>query len=203
MSARLLVKDDAAVVERPAAEIPEHREKPCWIDITDPTSPELGRIAAELHLHPLAVEDAQHGHERPKIDEYEDHYFIVFYAIETPSPGEVRFHEMSIFVTRNAIVTVHHGECDARREVERRFREGFAAPFRTLLPDLTYPSRRDSQYAVSIRQPRFAESCELGIARGDDERLIGILARLYDPDIPRGDTGRARIERNARVAELK
>lgn len=76
-------------------------------------------------------------------------------------------------------------------ELERRFGEGFAAPFRTLLPDLTYPSRRDSQYAVSVRQPRFAESCELGIARKDDERLIGMLARLYDPDIPRGDTGRA------------
>lgn len=86
------------------------------------------------------------------------------------------------------------------RELERRFREGFAAPFRTLLPDLTYPSRRDSQYAVSVRQPRFAESCELGLARGDDERLVGMLARLYDPAIPRGDTGRARssadVERN-------
>ncbi|MDQ2889263.1 MAG: heparinase II/III-family protein, partial [Gemmatimonadota bacterium] len=85
-------------------------------------------------------------------------------------------------------------------ELERRFHEGFAAPFRTLLPDLTYPSRRDSQYAVSVRQPRFAESCELGLARGDDERLVGMLARLYDPGIPRGDTGRARstadVERN-------
>lgn len=82
-------------------------------------------------------------------------------------------------------------------ELERRFREGYSSPFRTLLPDLTYPSRRDSQYAVSIRQPRFAESCELGIARGDDERLIGILARLYDPDIPRGYTGRARSSADA------
>ncbi|MDP9176532.1 MAG: heparinase II/III-family protein [Gemmatimonadota bacterium] len=85
-------------------------------------------------------------------------------------------------------------------QLEGRFREGFAAPFRTLLPDLTYPSRKDSQYAVSIRQPRFAESCELGIARHDDERLVGILARLYAADIPRGDTGRARssadVERN-------
>ncbi|HEV2642995.1 MAG TPA: heparinase II/III family protein [Candidatus Elarobacter sp.] len=85
-------------------------------------------------------------------------------------------------------------------ELERRFREGFAAPFRTLLPDLTYPSRRDSQYAVSVRQPRFAESCELGLARGDDERLVGMLARLYDPAIPRGATGRAHssadVERN-------
>jgi hypothetical protein len=81
-----------------------------------------------------------------------------------------------------------------------RFDEGFAAPFRTILPDLTYPSRRDSQYAVSVRQPRFAESCELGLARGDDERLLGMLARLYDPSVPRAETGRASssadVERN-------
>ncbi|HEY2026594.1 MAG TPA: heparinase II/III family protein [Gemmatimonadaceae bacterium] len=81
-----------------------------------------------------------------------------------------------------------------------RFREGFASPFRTLLPDLTYPSRRDSQYAVSVRQPRFAESCELGLARADDDRLVGMLARLYDPTVPRAETGRrstsADVERN-------
>lgn len=81
-----------------------------------------------------------------------------------------------------------------------RFRDGFAAPFRTLLPDLTYPSRRDSQYAVSVRQPRFAESCELGLARDDDERLVAMLARLYDPAVPRRETGRASssadVERN-------
>ena len=81
-----------------------------------------------------------------------------------------------------------------------RFVEGFAAPFRTVLPDLTYPSRRDSQYAVSVRQPRFAESCELGLVAGDDARLLGWLARLYDPLVPRGETGRARstadVERN-------
>lgn len=81
-----------------------------------------------------------------------------------------------------------------------RFREGFAAPFRTLLPDLTFPSRRDSQYAISARQARFAESCELGLARSFDERLVGMLARLYDDKVPRGATGRratsADVERN-------
>ena len=82
----------------------------------------------------------------------------------------------------------------------QRFDDGFAAPFRTVLPDLTYPARRDSQYAVSVRQPRFAEACELGLARRDDARLVGMLARLYDPAIPVGDTGRpastADVERN-------
>ena len=81
-----------------------------------------------------------------------------------------------------------------------RFHEGFAAPFRTVLPDLTFPSRRDSQYAVSVRQPRFAESCELGLAQRDDARLTSMLSRLYDESVPRADTGRAAstadVERN-------
>ena len=96
-------------------------------------------------------------------------------------------------------VAEQHGY-ELARELTQRFQEGFAAPFRTLLPDLTFPSRKDSQYAVSVRQPRFAESCELGLARIYDERLTGMLARLYDPNIPPGDTGRARnsadVERN-------
>jgi hypothetical protein len=87
-----------------------------------------------------------------------------------------------------------------------RFDAGFAAAFRTLLPDLTYPSRRDSQYAVSVRQPRFAESCELGVARTADPRLLGVLARLYDPSVPRRDTGRAAstadVERNVAATGL-
>ncbi|MGQ0713376.1 MAG: heparinase II/III domain-containing protein [Gemmatimonadaceae bacterium] len=73
-----------------------------------------------------------------------------------------------------------------------RFEEGFAAPLVTALPDLTVPSRRDSQYAISLRQWRFAESFELGVARRDDPRLLAALARLYDDDVPRDDPGRWR-----------
>ncbi|HET6680066.1 MAG TPA: heparinase II/III family protein [Gemmatimonadaceae bacterium] len=92
-------------------------------------------------------------------------------------------------------------------EFLRRFAEGFVTPFLTALPDLTFPSRRDSQYAVSLRQWRTAEQCELGIARSPgDRRLLSVLERLYTPDIPRGDTGRARstaeAERNAAPVAL-
>ena len=76
---------------------------------------------------------------------------------------------------------------------EARFRAGFVAPFLGILPDLTLPSRRDSQYKVSIRQWRFAEWCELGIAHATrqclangavpDLRLDAILHRLYDSDL--------------------
>jgi hypothetical protein len=87
-----------------------------------------------------------------------------------------------------------------------RFAEGFATPFLTALPDFTFPARRDSQHAVSLRQWRFAESCELGLARRDDTRLRGALASIYDPSMPPGDTGRARstaeAERNLPAARL-
>src|SRR5438105_3081378 len=121
---RVVQADAAVVVERPTEQLAEHRDKPCWIDIPDRTSGELARVAKDLNLHPLAVEDATQRDERPKIDQYENHYFIVFYAIESPSPGVVRYHEFSIFVVPNAIVTVHDGDCEGRKQVEKRFREG-------------------------------------------------------------------------------
>jgi magnesium transporter len=124
MPARLLVKEPNQTTERPPEELSELRDRPCWLDISDPKSHDFELAAKELNLHPLAVEDAQQRHERPKIDQYDDHYFIVFYALEEPSPGVVREVEISIFMSQNAIVTVHEGDFTARAGVEKRFREG-------------------------------------------------------------------------------
>ena len=91
-------------------------------------------------------------------------------------------------------------------ELVRRFDEGFVTPWITALPDLTMPSRRDSPHAVSMRQWRFAEMAELGVARTGDDRLRGALARLYGDDVPRRDTGRSRsaadVERNEAPSAL-
>ena len=77
------------------------------------------------------------------------------------------------------------------RELADRFAEGFAAPLFTVLPDFTYPARRDSKYGVSLRSWRFAESCELGLARRDDARLTTALRRLYGDEVGRHGTLRA------------
>ena len=82
-------------------------------------------------------------------------------------------------------------------ELAARFDRGFAIPFRTALPDFTMLARRDSQYAISLRQWRFAELCELGLARADDPELRAALARLYESGIARGDTGRSRSSAEA------
>jgi len=91
-------------------------------------------------------------------------------------------------------------------ELVRRFQRGFAAPFLSVLPDFTLPSRRDSQYAISLRQWRIAEHCELGLAREDDPTLRGALARMYLDPAPRGTLGRDRssadVERNVIASSL-
>ncbi len=88
-----------------------------------------------------------------------------------------------------------------------RWQRSFAAPFLTSLPDLTMPARRDSQYAVSLRQWRFAELAEVGLARDSgDQVLARALGTLYATGIPRGDTGRWRstgeAERNEAATYL-
>jgi heparinase II/III-like protein len=104
------------------------------------------------------------------------------------------------------VTMAEHAGIELPPELVRRFEEGFATPFLTALPDLTLPSRRDSQYRISLRQWRFAELCELGLARRDDPRLRGALSRLYSDEVPRGPAGRdrssAEAERNSAPSSL-
>ena len=133
MPATLLVRNGTATEERPPAELSELRDRPCWLDLVAPSERDLTLLAEELALHPLAVEDALQTHERPKIESYEGHYFIVFYALEEPTPDVVEKHQVSIFVLPNVVVTVHQKDFTARRAVEKRFKEGRLATIGLLL----------------------------------------------------------------------
>ena len=98
----------------PVADISEHVEDAgatVWLDYCEPTSEELATIASELSLHPLAVEDAVHDHQRPKLDRYETHLFVNAYVVQLDTAsGELRTSEISMFVTRRALVTVRKDE---------------------------------------------------------------------------------------------
>ena len=78
-----------------------------WVALKDPTPAELDEMAQEFDLHPLAVEDARHGHQRPKIEEYGDSLFAVLHAIELRG-DDIHCGEVDIFVGRNYILSVRH-----------------------------------------------------------------------------------------------
>jgi magnesium transporter len=79
-----------------------------WVDLCLPRDrEELQRVAAELGLHDLAVEDAVDAQQRPKLDHYATHEFFNGYAVELdPASGRLATCEVAAFVTPKALVTV-------------------------------------------------------------------------------------------------
>jgi len=71
-----------------------------WVALKDATDRELAAMQAQFHLHELAVEDAQHGHQRPKIEEYGDSLFAVLHVLE-PREGDFSVGEVHVFVDRD------------------------------------------------------------------------------------------------------
>ena len=76
-----------------------------WVALKDPTEAELEEMREEFGLHELAVEDARHGHQRPKIEEYGDSLFVVLNTIEVAG-DDLRLGEVGIFVGRNYVLSV-------------------------------------------------------------------------------------------------
>ncbi|UQU66905.1 magnesium transporter CorA family protein [Couchioplanes caeruleus] len=92
----------------------EHPKGVAWLDLFDPDLTDLEAIAADFGLHPLAVEDAVHDHQRPKIDRYPGHLFMNVYAVHvtTGDNPEVHKAEISSFITERALITVRKSESD-------------------------------------------------------------------------------------------
>jgi magnesium transporter len=98
----------------PIADVSDHLADPAntvWFDLCTPDSAELESIREELGLHQLAVEDALQPGQRPKIDHYPEHLFLVAYStVFDPSDARLRFCEVAAFITERALVTIREDE---------------------------------------------------------------------------------------------
>jgi magnesium transporter len=104
------------------AQIQEYLHRPrcfVWVALNDPSSAELAEMQTAFELHPLAVEDALVGHQRPKIEEYGDSLFAVLHLVE-PAEGEYRVGELAIFAGPNYVVTVRSRAQKGLAEVRAR-----------------------------------------------------------------------------------
>jgi len=111
-----------------------------WIGLQDPTEDEFDSVRREFALHELAVEDAMKGHQRPKLEVYDDSVFIVLKTARYFEPDTLEFGEILIFVGDGFIVTVRHGEAsplhDVRLKLEKReemLRHGAGAVLHAIL----------------------------------------------------------------------
>lgn len=78
-----------------------------WVALKDADPNELTEMQQEFDLHELAVEDARHGHQRPKIEEYGDSLFAVLHLVELAGDA-LNIGEVDIFVGRNYVLSVRN-----------------------------------------------------------------------------------------------
>jgi magnesium transporter len=98
-----------------------------WVDVQDPGPEELSMLLEEFGFHPLALDDATKGQQRPKVDEYKGYLFAVMYGVADPAEfKEVRTLEVGLFIGRNYVVSIHRGRVPALEEALARWTRGGA-----------------------------------------------------------------------------
>lgn len=94
-----------------------------WVALKDATSEEINVMQEEFGLHDLAAEDARHGHQRPKIEEYDQTLFCVLHTLEFDAEGELNTGEVAIFVGPNFVLSIRNqssiGFLNVRERSER------------------------------------------------------------------------------------
>ena len=92
-----------------------------WIDLEEPTEEQLILLGALLGLHVDTIEDCLFGEQRPRIDEYDDHLFLVFYGV-LDSDDQKHFspRKLAVFVGERFLVTVHRQPLRTVKDLRQR-----------------------------------------------------------------------------------
>ncbi|HVE96310.1 MAG TPA: magnesium and cobalt transport protein CorA [Pseudonocardiaceae bacterium] len=92
-----------------------------WIGLYRPEEQEITSVAAEFGLHKLAVEDAVHAHQRPKLERYGDILFAVLRPARYVDPTEVvEVGELHVFIGEDFVITIRHADEPDLAEVRQR-----------------------------------------------------------------------------------
>ena len=101
--------DEPLTLDEAARRLSEHSGF-VWLGLQDASADELAAAAERFDLPPLAVEDAMQAHQRPKIEDYEQGYFLVLHtACYDDEREEVQFGEVHVFKGPDYVVVVRHG----------------------------------------------------------------------------------------------
>jgi magnesium transporter len=106
----VVYQDGKKVADIAQGEIHDYLAKPgsfVWVALRDAPDGEIEEMRGQFGLHQLSVEDARHGHQRPKIDEYGNELFTVLHVVE-PVGEELHVGEVSIFTGPNYVLSIRN-----------------------------------------------------------------------------------------------
>jgi magnesium transporter len=156
-----------------------------WVALRNAGDAELAAVQQEFGLHELAVEDALHGHQRPKIEEYGDMVFTVMHLVEYGPTDELAVGEVAIFVGPGYVVSVRNrstqGFLGVRERCEREpylLRQGSGFVFYALMDavvDRYFPFVDALESELEAIE---GEIFEPGAARRNIQQLYDVKRRL-------------------------
>lgn len=125
----VVYEDGAKLADIPVSRIGEYLSLPrcfVWVALHEASQEELLELQQAFDLHPLAVEDAQNGHQRPKVEEYGDSLFVVLHLLDADADAPrtaTEVGELDVFVGHNYVVSVRnrssHGFVEVRERCQR------------------------------------------------------------------------------------
>ncbi|OLL30788.1 magnesium and cobalt transport protein CorA [Burkholderia sp. SRS-W-2-2016] len=159
-----------------------------WVALKDPTPDELAIMKEEFGLHELAIEDAQHGHQRPKIEEYGDSLFTVMHTVEMDENGDFVIGEVDVFVGSNYVLSVRRGTRTGFQAVRTRcerephlLKEGSAFVLYALIDDVVdryFPIVEAMSTELETLEDRIFEKNDSAASRAIVEDLYTMKRRL-------------------------
>jgi magnesium transporter len=145
-----------------------------WLDLHRPDRDEVALLRDVFGFHPLAVEDALHFGQRPKLDEYGDYVVLVVYGANGDADGLVEVH---CFFSDRFLVTVHRDDCPPFEELRRRAAREDLPTHGTLLLHAVVDALVDSFFPELTKVDDRIDELELAVlGRPDDEQLRRIFA---------------------------
>jgi magnesium transporter len=148
-----------------------------WLDLTDPSPDDIERLHKLFHFHPLALEDALHFGQRPKLDHYQDYIFLVFYgAHEASENASELLHEVQMFVSGKYLVTLHKDELPVLDQ-QRTHLNGLLLHSEQFLLYRVFDALTDSFFPPLARMDDEIDELEAAVLEGPtDEQLQRLFA---------------------------
>jgi magnesium transporter len=97
------------------------RDEYFWLDLTDPGSDEVAALAETFSFHPLVLEDMVKRGQRPKLEDFGDYMFLVYYGAVDAEGRGIELEEVHAFLSGGYIVTSHARPCAVLKEARKRF----------------------------------------------------------------------------------
>jgi magnesium transporter len=148
----------------------------------------MALMQEEFNLHPLAVEDALQGHQRPKIEEYGDSLFAVMHTVELQEDNELNIGEVDVFVGSNYVLSVRQrtltGFADVRARCEREpalLKEGSGFVLYALADDIVdryFPILEALGAEIEELEDRIFDRNNVSASRAIIEDLYSLKRRL-------------------------